>query len=136
MPRTRKDAISWREPSGIAAPPAGGGGALAGPYLGVGLLMLALHYTSTGVAATIVALVPIALIPAVVLIVFARSGFISRPTALLLAGLGALPSRRSLALVWLVAAAAFASALVSTGREAAATSSSQSRSIPAISSPR
>ncbi len=45
-----------------------GGGAAAGPYLGVALLMWALHYTSTGVASTIVALVPVALIPAAMLI--------------------------------------------------------------------
>ncbi|MEE9603381.1 MAG: EamA family transporter, partial [Thermoguttaceae bacterium] len=44
------------------------GGAAAGPYLGVALLMLALHYTSTGVASTIVALVPVALIPAAMFI--------------------------------------------------------------------
>ncbi|MFQ5877122.1 MAG: DMT family transporter [Acidobacteriota bacterium] len=43
-------------------------GAIAGPYLGVSLSLLALHYTSTGVAATITALVPVVLIPSVVLI--------------------------------------------------------------------
>jgi drug/metabolite transporter (DMT)-like permease len=38
-------------------------GALFGPYLGVALLMLAFQYTSTGVASTIVAMVPLTLIP-------------------------------------------------------------------------
>jgi drug/metabolite transporter (DMT)-like permease len=44
------------------------GGALAGPFLGVALLMLAIQYTSTGVASTIVALVPLTLIPPAMLI--------------------------------------------------------------------
>ncbi len=39
-------------------------GAAAGPFLGVGLLMVALQHTSTGVATTLVALVPVALGPA------------------------------------------------------------------------
>ena len=43
-------------------------GAIAGPFLGVSLSLLALHYTSTGVAATITSLVPIFLIPSVVLL--------------------------------------------------------------------
>ena len=38
-------------------------GAFLGPFLGVGLSLLALHYTSSGVAATFIALVPIFLIP-------------------------------------------------------------------------
>jgi len=42
------------------------GGAFMGPFLGVSLSLLALHYTTTGVAATITALVPILIIPSVV----------------------------------------------------------------------
>ncbi len=44
------------------------GGAFMGPFLGVSLSLLALHYTTAGVAATITALVPIFLIPSVILI--------------------------------------------------------------------
>ncbi len=40
----------------------------AGPFLGVSLSLLALHYTSAGIAATITALVPIFLIPSVIFI--------------------------------------------------------------------
>lgn len=39
------------------------GGAFFGPYLGVSLSLLALHYTTAGVASTIMSLVPITLIP-------------------------------------------------------------------------
>ena len=38
-------------------------GAFLGPYLGVSLSLLALHYTTTGVASTIMSLAPITLIP-------------------------------------------------------------------------
>ncbi len=38
-------------------------GAFLGPYLGVGLSLLALHYTTAGVSSTIMSLVPITLIP-------------------------------------------------------------------------
>jgi drug/metabolite transporter (DMT)-like permease len=38
-------------------------GSFLGPYLGVSLSLLALHYTTTGVASTIMSLVPITLIP-------------------------------------------------------------------------
>ncbi len=38
-------------------------GSFLGPYLGVGLSLLALHYTTAGVASTIMSLVPITLIP-------------------------------------------------------------------------
>ena len=44
------------------------GGAFMGPFLGVSLSLLALHYTTAGVAATITALVPVFLIPSVILI--------------------------------------------------------------------
>lgn len=43
-------------------------GAFVGPFLGVSLSLLALHYTTAGVATTITALVPIFLIPSVILI--------------------------------------------------------------------
>lgn len=43
-------------------------GSLTGPYLGVSLLLLALQYTSTGVARTIVALIPVMIIPFVVVL--------------------------------------------------------------------
>ncbi|MBE7466115.1 MAG: DMT family transporter [Planctomycetes bacterium] len=39
------------------------GGAFAGPFLGVGLSLLAVQHTATGVAATIMALVPVLIIP-------------------------------------------------------------------------
>lgn len=45
-----------------------GGGAFMGPFLGVSLSLLALHYTTAGVASTITALVPIFLIPSVIFI--------------------------------------------------------------------
>ena len=38
-------------------------GALIGPFLGVSLSLLALHYLPTGVAATFLSLVPICIIP-------------------------------------------------------------------------
>ncbi len=38
-------------------------GSFLGPYLGVSLSLLALHYTTAGVASTIISLVPITLIP-------------------------------------------------------------------------
>jgi drug/metabolite transporter (DMT)-like permease len=38
-------------------------GAFFGPYLGVSLSLLALHYTTTGVASTIMSIIPITLIP-------------------------------------------------------------------------
>ncbi len=44
------------------------GGAFVGPFLGVSLSLLALHYITAGVASTITALVPILIIPSVVLI--------------------------------------------------------------------
>jgi drug/metabolite transporter (DMT)-like permease len=43
-------------------------GSFMGPYLGVSLSLLALHYTTAGVASTIMSLVPIALIPFVIII--------------------------------------------------------------------
>ncbi|MFH1852930.1 MAG: DMT family transporter [Candidatus Neomarinimicrobiota bacterium] len=43
-------------------------GAFVGPFLGVSLSLLALHYTTAGVATTITALVPIFLIPSVIVI--------------------------------------------------------------------
>jgi len=43
-------------------------GAFLGPYLGVALSLAALHYTSTGVASTIMALTPVMLIPFAVFI--------------------------------------------------------------------
>ncbi len=56
--------------------------AFVGPFLGVSLSLLALHYTTAGVASTITALVPVFLIPSVVLI--------SQEHVSLRAGLGAL----------------------------------------------
>ncbi len=44
------------------------GGAFLGPFLGVSLSLLALHYITAGVASTITALVPILIIPSVMLI--------------------------------------------------------------------
>lgn len=44
------------------------GGAFVGPFLGVSLSLLALHYITAGVASTITALVPILIIPSVVII--------------------------------------------------------------------
>jgi len=38
-------------------------GACVGPFLGVSLALLSLHYLSTGVASTILSLVPVAIIP-------------------------------------------------------------------------
>ena len=43
-------------------------GALIGPFLGVSLLMVSLHYISTGITATFTALVPVTLIPIVIVI--------------------------------------------------------------------
>lgn len=43
-------------------------GSFMGPYLGVALSLLSLHYTTAGVASTIMSLVPIALIPFVIFI--------------------------------------------------------------------
>jgi len=43
-------------------------GAFLGPYLGVALSLAALHYTSAGVASTIMALTPVMLIPFAVFI--------------------------------------------------------------------
>ncbi len=43
-------------------------GAILGPFLGVSLSLAALHYTSTGVASTIMALTPVTLIPFAVFI--------------------------------------------------------------------
>jgi drug/metabolite transporter (DMT)-like permease len=43
------------------------GGAFVGPFLGVSLSLLALHYITAGVASTITALVPILIIPSVVI---------------------------------------------------------------------
>ena len=40
---------------------------LVGPFLGVSLSLLALHYTTVGISSTIIALVPIFLIPSVIL---------------------------------------------------------------------
>jgi len=54
----------WRSLSNTRAMLLTTAGAVAGPYLGVGLFMLALQYTSTGIVATIVAMVPVVLIPA------------------------------------------------------------------------
>lgn len=39
------------------------GGAVLGPFLGVSLSLLALHYTTSGIAATITSMVPILIIP-------------------------------------------------------------------------
>jgi drug/metabolite transporter (DMT)-like permease len=44
------------------------GGAFLGPFLGVSLSLLALHYITAGVASTITALVPILIIPSVMFI--------------------------------------------------------------------
>jgi drug/metabolite transporter (DMT)-like permease len=44
------------------------GGAILGPFLGVSLSLLALHYITAGVASTITALVPILIIPSVMYI--------------------------------------------------------------------
>ena len=44
------------------------GGAFLGPFLGVSLSLLALHYITAGVASTITALVPILIIPSVIFI--------------------------------------------------------------------
>ena len=44
------------------------GGAFLGPFLGVSLSLLALHYITAGVASTITALVPILIIPSVIYI--------------------------------------------------------------------
>jgi drug/metabolite transporter (DMT)-like permease len=44
------------------------GGAFLGPFLGVSLSLLALHYITAGVASTITAIVPILIIPSVIFI--------------------------------------------------------------------
>jgi drug/metabolite transporter (DMT)-like permease len=44
------------------------GGAFLGPFLGVSLSLLALHYITAGVASTITAIVPILIIPSVMYI--------------------------------------------------------------------
>ena len=44
------------------------GGAFLGPFLGVSLSLLALHYIAAGVASTITAIVPILIIPSVIFI--------------------------------------------------------------------
>jgi len=44
------------------------GGAVVGPFLGVGLMMVSIQHTSVGVTATFTALVPITLIPPAVLL--------------------------------------------------------------------
>ena len=43
-------------------------GAFFGPFLGVGLSLLAVQYTETGVAATIMAIVPVMIIPPAILV--------------------------------------------------------------------
>jgi drug/metabolite transporter (DMT)-like permease len=43
-------------------------GAFFGPFLGVGLSLLAVQYTETGVAATIMSIVPVLIIPPAVLV--------------------------------------------------------------------
>jgi drug/metabolite transporter (DMT)-like permease len=43
-------------------------GAFAGPFLGVSLSLLSIQHTETGIAATIMAMVPVLIIPAVVLL--------------------------------------------------------------------
>jgi drug/metabolite transporter (DMT)-like permease len=58
----------WRSLNNIPAMLLTAGGATVGPYLGVALMMLALRSTSSGVTATIIALVPVMLVPAAVVI--------------------------------------------------------------------
>jgi drug/metabolite transporter (DMT)-like permease len=58
----------WRSLGNRRAMALTSGGAFAGPFLGVSLLMLSLHFTSTGITSTIVAMVPLVLIPAAMLI--------------------------------------------------------------------
>jgi drug/metabolite transporter (DMT)-like permease len=68
-------------------------GAFAGPFVGVSLSLLAIQHTETGVAATIMATVPVLIIPAVVLLhkerVSARAAF------------GAIVAVGGVALLWL-----------------------------------
>jgi drug/metabolite transporter (DMT)-like permease len=68
-------------------------GAFAGPFVGVSLSLLAIQHTETGVAATIMATVPVLIIPAVVLL------HKERVTAR--AALGAIVAVAGVSLLWL-----------------------------------
>jgi drug/metabolite transporter (DMT)-like permease len=81
---------SFNEPAGLGFAALG---AFAGPSLGVSLSLLAIRHTQTGIAATIMALVPVLLIPAVV--VLHREKVSAR------AVLGALVAVAGVGLLWL-----------------------------------
>jgi len=58
----------WRSLSNTPAMLLTAGGATVGPYLGVALMMYSLKFTSSGITATMIALVPVLLVPAAMLI--------------------------------------------------------------------
>ena len=62
---------AFRNPAGIGF---SAGGAFCGPFLGVSLSLLAVQLANTGVAATIMSLTPVTLIPAVMYIRRERVG--------------------------------------------------------------
>jgi drug/metabolite transporter (DMT)-like permease len=68
-------------------------GAFAGPFVGVSLSLLAIQHTETGVAATIMATVPVLIIPAVVLL--------HRERVTARAALGAVVAVAGVSLLWL-----------------------------------
>lgn len=68
-------------------------GAIAGPFVGVSLSLLAIQHTETGVAATIMATTPVLLIPAVILL--------HKEHVSLRAALGALVAVGGVALLWI-----------------------------------
>lgn len=68
-------------------------GAFAGPFVGVSLSLVAIRYTQTGIAATIMSLVPVLIIPAVIVIHRERVS----PRAML----GALVAVGGVSLLWI-----------------------------------